>query len=133
MLYDPTSYYPQKIDERIFFQDNDIEKTEIINQYYKLISKGKYDESNDYISQQEGVHGLFADYLNALENRIHNLQEYLLNEEPKKNPFMMSDAEPIGTHSALTGYTNAQLSKYIHKGLTELVSSSLTTDEIIWI
>ena len=57
MLCNPTSYYPQKIDDRVFFQDNDLERTDVVNHYNKLISRGKYDEANDYINQQKGIWG----------------------------------------------------------------------------
>lgn len=94
------SLYPNAIDEMLFFQDNDIDKIEVINTYNNLITQGKYTEASDYISQHEEVYGFFASYLNAIENRIYNLQEYLLTKQ-KKNPFVFSDEEPesaeIGT------------------------------------
>lgn len=96
MLYNPISSYPQKIDDRVFFQDNDIPKMEIIEHYNKLISKGKYDEANDYINQQKNIYGLFPDYLNLIENRIYNLQDYISNEEPKDNPFIFYDKKGYG-------------------------------------
>lgn len=76
-----------------FFQDNNLEKTEIINHYNELISQRKYSEASDYINQQEGVCGFFADYLNLIENRIDSLQEHLLNKQPKKQPFIYYDEE----------------------------------------
>lgn len=98
MLCNPTSYYPQKIDERIFFQDNDLERIEIVNHYNKLISRGKYNEANNYIDQQEGIYGLFPDYLNLIENRIFHLQESLLNDPAKNNPFFFYDKKGYGIH-----------------------------------
>ena len=93
MLCDPVSYYPHKIDDMIFFQDNNLENVEIMNQYNNLISHGKYSEASDYISQQEGIYGFFADFLNLIENRIYTLQEYLLSKPPKKQPFIYYDEE----------------------------------------
>lgn len=93
MMCNPISCYPDKIDEMIFFQDNNLEKIEIINHYNELIAQGKYTEANDYISQQKNVYGFFADYLNALENRIYNLQNYLLTKQ-KKSVFLTSEEEP---------------------------------------
>lgn len=87
------SLYPNAIDEMLFFQDNDIDKIEVINIYNDLIAQGKYSEASDYINQHEEVYGFFANYLNAIENRIYNLQEYLLTKQ-KKNPFVLSDKEP---------------------------------------
>lgn len=87
-MCNPTSYYPNKIDKMIFFQDNNLEKVEIMNHYNELISQGKYTEASDYISQQENVYGFFADYFNLIENRIYSTQEYLLSKPPKKQPFI---------------------------------------------
>ncbi len=93
MLCNPASYYPNKVDEMTFFQDNSLEKIEIINHYNSLIIQGKYSEASDYIEQQEGIYGFFADYLNLIENRIYALQEHLLNKPPKKQPFVYYDEE----------------------------------------
>ena len=98
MLIDSVSYYPNKVDDMIFFQDNNIEKTEIISQYENLISQGKYDEANAFINQQENVYGYFADFFNAIENRIYNLQNYLLTKQ-KINPFVYDDEEPTSVTS----------------------------------
>ena len=43
MSCNPISHYPNKIDEMTFFQDNNLEKVEIMNHYNELISQGKYD------------------------------------------------------------------------------------------
>lgn len=91
MSCNPISYYPNKIDEMIFFQDNDLDKIEIMNYYNELVAQGKYDEANDYINQQESVYGFFADFFNTIENRIYNTQEYLLNKPPKNQPFIYYD------------------------------------------
>ena len=93
MLCNPASYYPNKVDEMIFFQDNILENIEIINHYNSLIADGKYSEASDYIEQQEGVYGFFADYFNLIENRIYTLQDHLLNKPPKKQPFIFYDEE----------------------------------------
>lgn len=93
MLCRTTSYYPNGIDEMIFFQDNSLEKMDIINQYNKYISEGQYSKASNYISQQKGIYGYFADYFNAIENRIYKLQEYLLQKPPKKQPFIYYDEE----------------------------------------
>lgn len=91
MFCDPTSDFPSKVDNMIFFQDNNLEKVEIMNYYNKLIMRGKYGEANDYIGQQENVYGFFADFFNLIENRIYNIQEYLLTKSPKNQPFIFYD------------------------------------------
>ncbi|MDE6419338.1 MAG: hypothetical protein K2K87_02290 [Lachnospiraceae bacterium] len=92
MLCNPASSYPDKIDEMLFFQDNPFEKEYIINHYENLISQGKYSEAERYLNQQEPVYGLFADFLNLIENRIFHLQEYVLGKPPKKQPFFYYDS-----------------------------------------
>lgn len=94
MLCNPASYYPQKIDDMTFFQDNDIDTTETVDYYNNLISQGNYNEANQYIDQQEHIYGFFADFFNLIENRIYNLQEYLLQKPPKKRLFVSCDEEP---------------------------------------
>ena len=137
MLCNPLSFYPDKIDPLIFFQDVDLEKIDIMNTYDDLIKKGKYTEADEYINNQSGICGYFADFLNAIENRIYNLQTHLLTIEPKQ-PFIYSDEEPEiivnGTHSLLSDYTNADLSRYMHEELAILTNNqSLLNSEIIWI
>ena len=92
MLCNTTSYFPDGIDPMIFFQDNDLEKIDIINTYNNLISQGKYTEASNYINQQEGVYGYFADFFNAIENRIYSTQEYLLQKEPIKKQYVFFDS-----------------------------------------
>lgn len=87
------SLYPNATDEMFFFQDNNLDNIEVINSYNNLITQGKYHEASNYINQHEEVYGFFANYLNAIENRIYNLQEYLLTKK-KKNPFVFSEEEP---------------------------------------
>ncbi len=93
MLCNPVSYYPNKIDEMTFFQDNSLDNVEIMGHYNNLIAQGKYSEASDYINQQEGVYGFFADFFNLIENRIYSLQDYLLSKPPKKQPFIYYDEE----------------------------------------
>lgn len=93
MLYNPISNYPDSIDPMIFFQDIDLTQAAAMESYNNLISQGCYSEAADFINGQEGIHGYFPDYLNAIENRINNLQEYLLAIVPKQ-PFVSSDSEP---------------------------------------
>ncbi len=93
MSCNPVSYYPNKVDDMIFFQDNNLENVEIMNHYNELITQGKYTEAGNYIEQQENIYGFFADFFNLIENRIYNTQEYLLNKPPKKQPFVYFDEE----------------------------------------
>lgn len=93
MLYNPISNYPDSIDPMIFFQDIDLTQAGTMEAYDSLISQGRYSEASDLIRDKAGIHGYFPDYLNAIENRIHALQEYLFALTPKQ-PFVSSDNEP---------------------------------------
>lgn len=44
MLCNTVSYYPDGIDKMLFFQDNNLEKIDIINTYNNLIAQGNYTE-----------------------------------------------------------------------------------------
>ena len=96
MLCNTISHYPDGVDPMIFFQDVSLDKMDIINEYNQKISQGKYSEASKFISQQEDICGYFADFFNAIENRIYNLQKHLLDKPPKKNSFIshkISDTE----------------------------------------
>ncbi len=92
MECNPISNYPDSIDPLIFFQDNSLDKLETMEIYNGLIAQGKYGEANEYGCSHE-VYGYFADYLNAIENRVYNLQAHLLTIEPKQL-FIESETEP---------------------------------------
>ena len=98
MLCDPISHYPEKIDDMTFFQDASLDNIEIIKHYNDLIAKGKYNEANEYINQQEGIYGYFADFFNLIENRIYSLQEYLLTKPPKNQPFIFYNKKGYGIY-----------------------------------
>ena len=89
----PVSLYPETVDEMIFFQDNNIESAEALNAFNNLTNQGKYSEAAAFLAQHKELFGFFADYLNAIENRISRLQEYLLTKT-KKTPFVDSANEP---------------------------------------
>lgn len=149
MLCNTTSIYPNGIDSMMFFQDNNLEKLEIINEYEKLIAQGKYKEANDFIENKQGIYGYFADFFNALENRIYNLQEYLLSKPQKEQPFIYYDGEefPIelyqsdsGNHLVLENKEHNVLNRFNHNELenVKLINGSLQVSKdnnknIIWI
>lgn len=95
MLCNSVSVYPDKIDPLIFFQDTALQKIRIADKYNALISQGKYEEANSFMSQQTNIFLYSADFFNLIENRIYALQSYLLTKEPE-NPFIVSGEKPIG-------------------------------------
>lgn len=126
MLCNTTSYYPDGIDKMFFFQDNDLERIEIINTYNSLIAQGKYTEANQYINQQEGVYGFFADFFNAIENRIYNLQTYLLQKPPKKRYFFYYDKDDPNSQ---TPFSHNDLHEMSHEELTQYSYGRLSNEK----
>lgn len=139
MLCNTTSYYPDGIDKMFFFQDNDLEKIDTINQYNNLIAQGKYSEANQFINQQEGIYGYFADFFNALENRIYNLQTYLLQKPPKKRYFFYWDADDPDnqrqfSHDELAEMSHEDMSQYTYGQLSgEKVEEPDLEEGMFWI
>lgn len=137
MLCKVESNYPNEIDDMTFFQDNNLENIEIINQYENLIAQSKYSDASTYINQQNGIYGYLADFFNVIENKLFNLQSHLLSKE-KKQPFVFYDEEdnyPIdslhiffekkeetGTNIRLSVDTHDSLSEYTHDELPSLIS-----------
>lgn len=119
MLCDTTSSYPDKIDDMIFFQDNNLEKNDVIKEYENLIAQGKYDDANRYINQQKGLYGYFADYFNLIENKIYRTQDHLLKKPPKEQSFIYYDGDnfPLGLHILLNSFTNEELKNLTNEEL----------------
>ena len=87
------------MDPLIFFQDINLTQLEILEIYNDLIRHGKYTEANELLNNQD-ICGYFADYLNAIENRIYNLQSHLLTKAPKQ-PFISSNTEPVANNEII--------------------------------
>lgn len=86
----PISSYPSKLDELIFFQDNDLENISSIEEYNHLINQEKYDEAIRFVKENGEIYGFFAEFFNLIENRVGSLQEYLSYKYKtlKKQPFV---------------------------------------------
>lgn len=108
MLCNEESCYPNKIDKMTFFQDVSLNTIEYMNQYQNLISEGKYSDANQYINNKTGIYGYFACFFNMLENRIYELQKYLLDGTEN-------------SHEALSKYTHKELSNFTHEELTKIL------------
>lgn len=93
MLCSPDSFYPDKIDKNIFFQDVTIDQIDIMNQFQKYISLGQYTRASNYINNQEDISGLFACFLNAIENRVYTLQNHVA-KKTKTNPHFFRELIP---------------------------------------
>lgn len=110
MLCDEKSYYPEKIDEMTFFQDVSLTTIEYMNKYQALLSKGDYLEANQYIDRQNGLYGYFACFFNMLENRIFELQKYLL-QKVKVNPMIHQKEKPANATARTTVWTGGSIQR----------------------
>ena len=117
MLCNVQSSYPNKVDKMTFFQDVSLNTIEYMNQYQRLLSKGKYTEANDYINRQTGIYGYFACFFNMLENRIYALQNSLL--------YWVENS-----HNALSKYTHEELSEFTHEELTKILGERVKFNPI---
>jgi len=133
MLCNSTSYYPDKVDDMVFFQDNNLETVPIMEKYQQLIAKGKFSEAAKYINQQKGVYGYFADFFNMIENRISKTQEYLWTKPAKIQPFVYYAKRKLCTKEAISIDSN-------ENNMEDLESIYLCSDsgeeealDLIWI
>lgn len=89
------STYPENIDPLGYFSDVTLAQKDIMDQYNDLIEKHNYTEAYKLVSESP-IFGWFADYLNAIENRIHATQVYLtdtyLIHHPDQN--LYDETEP---------------------------------------
>lgn len=72
--------FPSQIDDRIFFQDLNIDQTLIMKQYYTLLNSGSYTKSSELLNNSE-VFFYGAWCLNLLENRLYAIGNYVMNLE----------------------------------------------------
>ena len=75
-MMDTTSYFPDEIDDRVYFQDIDLEYYELKKEYDTLIANGQYSDAKSlYEASDFNIFG--ADILNLLENRLVTIGEFL--------------------------------------------------------
>lgn len=129
MLKNVQSVFPENIDPLIFFQDANIDRRPIMETYDKLIAAGQYDAANEYIAKQKEIYGYWADYHNAIENRISSTQKYALTmDEAVITERTSYDDEP-DVHNP----THRELSKFTHKELSKFIHGFMSPDEYFWI
>ena len=101
-----TSYFPTQIDDRFFFSDADLDNLITVGQYQTLITQGKYTEAVNLINNNiyEGTQFPETDFygawvLNLLENRLHNIGEYLTTSPEIQKPELVKyqDVSPHKT------------------------------------
>lgn len=84
--------FPSQIDDRVFAMDISIDQAPIMKHYYTLLNSGAYTKASEYLNNSE-VFFYGAWCLNLLENRLHAIGEFLL-EQNDLNLMIYSETEP---------------------------------------
>ena len=82
-MKDITTKFPDAIDDRIFFQNINIDQSHIMDNYYAILDANDYTKASEYLNNS-GVYFYGAWLLNMLENRLNAIGNYLINEEKPK-------------------------------------------------
>lgn len=75
-MINPSSKYPDSYDTPGYWSDISISQVAEKNQYDSDIAAGKYSDAYNTVGDTN-IFGWFADYFNAIENRIYALQVFL--------------------------------------------------------
>ena len=92
--------FPNSVDDRIFYNDIDLDQLHILEQYKELLIASKYDEASDLL-QQSDIDYFGSWLLNLFELRIRATQEYLLNNKEKPKLQIYSSIEPTGIREGI--------------------------------
>ncbi len=93
-MRDTTSYFPDEIDNRIYFEDTDLYHIDLKSEYDEAIKDGRYDEAK-MIAEAGNLEVFNADILNLLENRLVTIGEFLPTiDKPKWTSYQNN--EPSG-------------------------------------
>lgn len=90
-----TSTFPTSPDVPGYWSDVNIAQKATMDQYNAYIAAGEYSKAYALISESN-IFGWFADYMNAIENRILALQTFLSDTLTVKHPdqCMYNSTEP---------------------------------------
>lgn len=75
-----TTKFPLQIDDRVFFQDINIDQVPILQRYQTLLSNGQYSTASEYLNNSE-VFFYGAWCLNLIENRLFAIGNYVIDLE----------------------------------------------------
>ena len=78
MLKAVESVFPDSVDPLIYFQDANLNRQAIMEAYDAYIAEQQYDTANAYIDDQDEMYGYWADFFNAIENRIYATQDAMV-------------------------------------------------------
>lgn len=93
------SSFPSVIDSLIFYQDLNLEYTDIFYRYQRFLRESNVSEAAQDL-RQSGIPYYGAGLFNLIENRINSLQTYL-KANPKHNPHCFSSGQPSGAANGI--------------------------------
>lgn len=80
MEYEVTTNFPNSVDDRIFYNDINLEQLDILNHYKILLDASNYDGASNLL-QNNNIDYIGAWLWNLFEVRIKATQEYLLTKQ----------------------------------------------------
>ena len=95
-----------ELKDMIFTPHNDMgaEDTDIVTQHKNLIDSGNYSDATTLLDDNNYQKGFRASLFNSIQNKIHILQEYLLNEFVADEDSYYSYDEPDAEFMEENGY-----------------------------
>jgi hypothetical protein len=92
-MKDVFSKFPSGIDDRLFFQDINLDQVSIMKNYQDNLNNGNYSKASDILNNSE-VSFYGAWILNLLENRLGSIEDYAINLEKCEPLIDYSDLIP---------------------------------------
>ena len=99
MAYEVTTNFPNSVDDRIFYNDINLEQLDILNHYKILLDASNYDGASNLL-QTSDIDYAGAWLWNLFELRIKATQEYLLIKE-KPQLQIYSSTAPTGVQNGM--------------------------------
>ena len=101
---DATTKFPSEIDDRIYFQEVDLNHLDAKKSFETYMDAQDYDTAVNSL-KSSGVFYYGADVLNLFENRLVAIEEYLMDESEAPALTAFQTAEPMVTSSMSVGFT----------------------------
>ena len=99
MAHEVNTNFPNNVDDRIFYNDINIEQLDILNHYKILLDASNYDGASNLL-QTSDIDYTGAWLWNLFELRIKATQEYLLTKQ-KPQLQIYSYATPTGVQEGM--------------------------------
>ena len=96
MIRPTTSVFPENIDARACFSDISLEHADVLENYSALVKNGNYREGSALLdANKQYVDYYGADMFNLMENRVVNIEDYVINTMEHVDRGYYGSEEPI--------------------------------------